>query len=62
MLSGEGAVVTRNQTQAVNVWNLVSSNLKWFLLETNYDHWEPPPSSDDRRDPGIRAMQVRTTD
>ena len=26
------------------------------MLETNYDHWDPPPSDDNRRDPAMRAM------
>ena len=26
------------------------------MVETNYDHWEPPPTSDDRRDPAFKAM------
>ena len=25
-------------------------------LQTNYDHWEQPPSSDDRRTPGDAHM------
>ena len=24
----------------------------WFRLETNYDHWNPVPTADDRRTPG----------
>ena len=23
--------------------------LRWFNVETNYDHWEPAPAKDDRR-------------
>lgn len=26
-------------------------NGSWFILETNYDHWKPPPKIDDRRTP-----------
>lgn len=22
---------------------------RWFEVETNYDHWVPPPASDNRR-------------
>lgn len=29
---------------------------RWFLVETNYDHWTTPPPSDDRRDPANKAM------
>lgn len=28
----------------------------WYVLETNYDPWNAPPASDDRRDAGIAAM------
>eukprot|EP00462_Mataza_sp_D1_P024885 CAMPEP_0175130378 /NCGR_PEP_ID=MMETSP0087-20121206/5975_1 /TAXON_ID=136419 /ORGANISM="Unknown Unknown, Strain D1" /LENGTH=670 /DNA_ID=CAMNT_0016412593 /DNA_START=20 /DNA_END=2032 /DNA_ORIENTATION=+ len=57
---GEGAIITRNQTQAVDVWSLGqgpdASN--FWRLETNYDHWKPPPTKDDRRDPGNAAMKA----
>ena len=29
---------------------------RWFLVETNYDHWTTPPPGDDRRDPAIKAL------
>ena len=32
----------------------------WYLLETNYDHWETPPSYDDRRSYGLRYMDQLT--
>lgn len=56
----EMSIVTRNQTGVVDTWKLDPSSTdfdSWFLIETNYDHWEQPPKSDDRRDPGIQAMQ-----
>ena len=28
----------------------------FYVLETNYDHWEPPPPFDDRRYPGEMCM------
>ncbi|XP_038059472.1 N-acylethanolamine-hydrolyzing acid amidase-like [Patiria miniata] len=56
--SAEGAVITRDRLTAVDVWRLDLSNGRWFVLETNYDHWEPPPKSDDRRDPGNKAMNA----
>lgn len=57
----EGAVITRSQDKLVDVWRLNSTSTgieKWYLLETNYDHWLPPPSNDDRRTPGMRAMNL----
>jgi len=59
----EGAVITRNQNTLIDIWmiNKTSTDFnKWFLLETNYDHWQPPPSKDDRRTPGINAMNLLT--
>ena len=53
---GEGAVITRGRTSAEDVWWL-GSNGSWFLVETNYDHWKPPPASDDRRDPAVKGMR-----
>lgn len=53
---GEGAVITRDRTAAQDVWRLDADNGRWFLVETNYDHWLAPPKSDDRRDPAIKAM------
>ena len=30
----------------------------WFRVQTNYDHWTPPPKSDDRRDPANKGMHA----
>ena len=56
MMSTEGVVITRDRIAALDIWWLDSSQSHWFLVETNYDHWGPPPRSDDRRDPAIKAM------
>lgn len=53
---GEGAVITRDQKHA-DIWHLDADSGRWWLLETNYDHWLPPPAHDDRRDPGNKAME-----
>ena len=58
--SGEGVVLTRERTGFTDQYRLDASNGIWFLLETNYDHWTTPPSWDDRRDPGIKAMEAMT--
>jgi len=60
MLPGEGAIITRNQTHAVDVWMLFKGDLpdNFWRLETNYDHWKPVPPTDDRRTPGNLAMQT----
>ena len=57
-LSGdEGAVITQNRTMGIDVWRLNAEQGRWFLVETNYDHWKPPPASDDRRDPAVDGMK-----
>ena len=50
---GEGVVITRDRSKAIDVWHL---NESWYLVETNYDHWKPPPASDNRRDPAIKTL------
>ena len=58
---GEGVVITRDRAATRNVWLLDPDNRRgWYLVETNYDHWQPPPKEDDRRDAAIKAMDVTT--
>lgn len=52
----QGAVITRDRLSALDIWRINAFDGRWFLVETNYDHWNPPPTSDDRRDPAIKAM------
>jgi len=59
--SGEGCVITRDLNDA-DVWELGSDPSKWFLVQTNYDHWNNPPFFDDRRTPTIRCMNKLTQD
>ena len=56
----EGVVITRDRVAALDMWRLNAERGRWYLVETNYDHWVPPPSDDDRRDPAIRAMNETT--
>jgi hypothetical protein len=55
MERGQGAVITRDRNYAVDIWTLDSPK-RWFEVETNYDHWKPPPPNDDRSTPAIKAM------
>lgn len=62
----EAAVISRGRDRAVDVWRLSKTPTAaekagtepFFLLQTNYDHWEPAPSYDDRRDPGIAHVEA----
>jgi N-acylethanolamine-hydrolysing acid amidase len=56
--AGEGAILTRDRSarggRGADLYPLTSD--RWYLVETNYDHWEPPDEKDDRRDPAKRAI------
>ncbi len=60
MTSGEGVVITRSRSESVSPERINTLNKVWYVLQTNYDHWTTPPPSDDRRDPGIEAMESMT--
>jgi len=54
-----GAVITRNQTTAVDSWILPGMNSEgsaWFEVQTNYDHWKPLPWFDDRAVPAEESL------
>ena len=53
---GEGVVITRDRIAALDLWRIDANKGRWYLVETNYDHWEAPPDSDNRRDPAIKYM------
>ncbi|KAL4233366.1 hypothetical protein ACF0H5_008048 [Mactra antiquata] len=53
---GEGAVITKGHFKPDDVWMLNATDGQWFLVQTNYDHWKPPPPDDNRRSPATRAM------
>lgn len=61
----EGAVITRARDKCIDLWLLESGNSsrgnntllqKWYLLETNYDHWKEPEPYDNRRGFGIQYL------
>ena len=56
----QGAVITRDRIALTDLWRIDVFNGTWYVLETNYDRWTTPPSSDDRRDPAIKAMDRMT--
>ena len=51
---GEGIVITRNQTGSVDLWDLSESEYNWYVVETNFDHWEP--AGDNRRATAVEQM------
>lgn len=59
---GQGSVITRNrEVNGTDIWQMTDTSAgHWYILETNYDHWEKPFVLDNRRDPGNRCMQTKT--
>jgi len=60
---GEGAIITRNgsgtDTDILRLPAGLPADKPWFLIQTNYEHWEKPPALDDRRDNGIKYERSR---
>lgn len=56
----QGCVITRSREKAIDVWRMDQAN-NWYILETNYDHWENPLFLDDRRTPAHKCMQKTTS-
>lgn len=55
----DGAVITRDRNGARDVWDMDRSQRDGFYrVETNYDHWQPVPKSDNRRDPANEGMMA----
>ena len=53
-------MITRSRAGAVDTWQLGKEGAQWYLLETNYDHWEKPFVLDDRRTPANNCMRNKT--
>jgi acid ceramidase len=58
--ANDACVITRGRAGAVDTWQIGTGNSSWFLVETNYDHWLPPPFFDDRRTPAIDCLHSMT--
>ncbi|XP_059154122.1 acid ceramidase-like [Physella acuta] len=57
--SGEGCVITRAREKNLDTWEMRNAS-GWYILETNYDHWEAPFILDDRRTPAHKCMDTMT--
>ncbi|CAD6187729.1 unnamed protein product [Caenorhabditis auriculariae] len=53
--SGQGAVVSRNRWKAKDVYTLNWEKKRWFLVETNFDHWNE--DHDERRLKAIEELK-----
>ncbi|KAI0209794.1 N-acylethanolamine-hydrolyzing acid amidase [Lamellibrachia satsuma] len=55
---GQGVVITKDRLAPRDIWFLDSNQGRWYLVETNYDHWEEPPTTDNRRIPAMKFMNA----
>ncbi|XP_030620888.1 N-acylsphingosine amidohydrolase (acid ceramidase) 1a [Chanos chanos] len=56
----QGCVITRARTNMLDIWDINLKLGRWYVLETNYDHWEAPLFLDDRRTPAMKCMNQTT--
>ncbi|KAK0143167.1 N-acylethanolamine-hydrolyzing acid amidase [Merluccius polli] len=56
MRAREGVVITRDRKGPADIWPLDPLNGRWYLVETNFDHWLP--SQDRRRDKADMALNA----
>eukprot|EP00066_Takifugu_rubripes_P007921 XP_003973773.2 PREDICTED: N-acylethanolamine-hydrolyzing acid amidase [Takifugu rubripes] len=60
--AGEGVVITRDRDGPVDIWPLEPVSGEWFRVETNFDHWLPPPARDHRREAATVALNATGQD
>ncbi|XP_041835583.1 N-acylethanolamine-hydrolyzing acid amidase-like [Melanotaenia boesemani] len=60
--AGEGVVITRDRTGPADIWPLEPISGGWFRVETNFDHWLPPPPTDHRREAANKALNATGQD
>ncbi|MCI4395096.1 hypothetical protein PGIGA_G00176490 [Pangasianodon gigas] len=58
--SGEACIITRSRTHNLNPLELAVKQGRWYVLETNYDHWKEPLFLDNRRTPAMKCMNQTT--
>ncbi|XP_068576676.1 N-acylethanolamine-hydrolyzing acid amidase-like [Cebidichthys violaceus] len=60
--AGEGVVITRDRMGSADIWPLDPLTGGWYRVETNFDHWLPPPARDHRRDAANKALNATGQD
>lgn len=58
--TGQGCIITRSRQNSINILEIDLKLNRWYVLETNYDHWEEPFFLDDRRTPAMKCMNQTT--
>ncbi|KAK0134707.1 Acid ceramidase [Merluccius polli] len=54
--SGQGCIITRSRLLSLDILEIDLKLGRWYVLETNYDHWKAPLFLDDRRTPAMTCM------
>ncbi|KAM9362433.1 N-acylethanolamine-hydrolyzing acid amidase-like [Symphorus nematophorus] len=60
--AGEGVVITRDRAGPADIWPLDPLNGGWYRVETNFDHWLPPPARDHRKEAASKALNATGQD
>ncbi|KAK1804094.1 hypothetical protein P4O66_020137 [Electrophorus voltai] len=58
--TGQGCVITRTRVNTLDIWEIDLKLGRWYVLETNYDHWDEPFFLDDRRTPAMKCINKTT--
>uniref|UniRef100_A0AAX7TGT3 Acid ceramidase n=1 Tax=Astatotilapia calliptera TaxID=8154 RepID=A0AAX7TGT3_ASTCA len=58
--TGQGCIITRSRLLSIDILEIDLKLGRWYVLETNYDHWKDPFFLDDRRTPGMKCMNQTT--
>ncbi|XP_008316042.1 acid ceramidase [Cynoglossus semilaevis] len=58
--TGQGCVITRSRTLSLDLLEIDLKLGRWYVLETNYDHWDEPFFLDNRRTPAMKCMNQTT--
>merc|ERR1712048_1539504 len=55
---GQGAIMSRNASASFGFWSLKDELAmgKSYMVQTNYDHWDPDPFFDRRKVPAQKCM------
>ena len=51
-------ILTRSRKESIDITRLKDDH-RWFLIQTNHDHWQKQPDFDDRLTPAIKCMQSK---
>ncbi|KAI4894481.1 hypothetical protein NFI96_029398 [Prochilodus magdalenae] len=58
--TNEACIITRSRNRSIQPLELDIKHGRWYVLETNYDHWKAPLFLDDRRTPAMKCMNNTT--